>query len=54
MAKYRAGIIGLGWMGVLYDLAPRLRDRFDVDDVDRPTHHNNQFDHDHDHDGAAG
>ena len=37
MAQYRAGIIGLGWMGVLYDLAPRLRDRFQVDDVDRPT-----------------
>jgi len=37
MAKYRAGIIGLGWMGMLYDLAPRLRDRFEIDDVDRPT-----------------
>ena len=37
MAKYRAGIIGLGWMGVLYDLAPRLPDRFEIDDVDRPT-----------------
>ena len=37
MAQYRAGVIGLGWMGLLYDLAPRLRDRFEVDDVDRPT-----------------
>ena len=35
--KYRAGIIGLGWMGLLYDLADRIPDRFDVDDVDRPT-----------------
>ena len=37
MAKYRGGIIGLGWMGMLYDLAERSPDRFDVDDVDRPT-----------------
>ena len=22
MDKYRAGVIGLGWMGMLYDLAP--------------------------------
>ena len=37
MAQYRAGVIGLGWMGLLYDLATRIPDRFDVDDVDRPT-----------------
>ena len=37
MAKYRGGVIGLGWMGLLYDLAKRIPDRFDVDDVDRPT-----------------
>ena len=37
MAKYRAAVIGLGWMGMLYDLAGRIRDRYDVDDVDRPT-----------------
>ena len=35
--KYRAGIIGLGWMGLLYDLAERIPDRFDVKDVNRPT-----------------
>ena len=38
--KYRAGVIGLGWMGLLYDLRPgegRTGDRFDVDDIDRPT-----------------
>ena len=37
MARYRAGVIGLGWMGMLYDIAARIPDRFDVDDVDRPT-----------------
>ncbi len=37
MAKYRGGVIGLGWMGLLYDLAERIPDRFDVDDVHRPT-----------------
>src|SRR5207249_3478542 len=37
MAQYRAGIIGLGWMGLLYDLAPRIDTRFQVDDIDRPT-----------------
>ena len=35
--KYRAGVIGLGWMGLLYDLAERIDARFDVDDVNRPT-----------------
>ncbi len=37
MAQYRAAVIGLGWMGMLYDLATRAGGRFDVDDVDRPT-----------------
>ena len=37
MAEYRAAVIGLGWMGLLYDLAPRSEERFDIDDVDRPT-----------------
>ena len=36
MAKYRAGLIGLGWMGMLYDLAQRTG-VWDVDDIDRPT-----------------
>ena len=38
--NYRAGVIGLGWMGMLHDLRPaegRIGDRFDVDDIDRPT-----------------
>ena len=37
MAKYRAGAIGLGWMGMLYDLADRIWDPYTVDDADRPT-----------------
>ena len=37
MAKYRGGVIGLGWMGMLYDIATRTSDRFEIDDVDRPT-----------------
>ena len=37
MAKYRAGVIGLGWMGMLYDMAERIGDFFNIDDVDRPT-----------------
>jgi predicted dehydrogenase len=39
MASYRGGVIGLGWTGLLYDLAQRTGDRdvrYDVDDVDRP------------------
>ena len=39
MAKYRAGVIGLGWTGMLYDLAERVDDRdhaYSVDDADRP------------------
>jgi hypothetical protein len=37
MAQYRAAIIGLGWMGMLYDLARRTRDVWRIDDIDRPT-----------------
>ena len=40
LSKYRAAVIGLGWMGMLYDLRPglgRTSDRFNVDDIDRPT-----------------
>ena len=35
MAKYRAGIIGLGWMGMLYDQGKRMGES-NVDDIDRP------------------
>jgi len=34
---YRAAVIGLGWMGLLYDLAGRIPDRFEIGDTDRPT-----------------
>ena len=45
MAKYRGGIIGLGWTGMLYDLGARENDRYapdgerlyEIDDADRPT-----------------
>ena len=37
MASYRAGVIGLGWMGLLYDLADRIGGDYTIDDVDRPT-----------------
>ncbi len=51
MAKYRAGVIGLGWMGMLYDMAERIGDLFNIDDVDRPTPeleiHRKIFHHDH-------
>ena len=36
MAKYRGAVIGLGWMGMLYDLAQRMG-VWHVDDSDRPT-----------------
>jgi hypothetical protein len=36
MATYRAAVIGLGWMGLLYDLAQRMG-VWHVDDIDRPT-----------------
>ena len=61
MAKYRAGVIGLGWMGMLYDLAGRpgpavSQPRFDVEDTDRPTPKvdvHRQFYY-HDHPGGEG
>ena len=42
MAKYRGAVIGLGWMGMLYDLAERPgpaldQPRFDLLSGDRPT-----------------
>jgi predicted dehydrogenase len=37
VAAYRAGVIGLGWMGLLSDLGCRPPDRYEVDDTDRPT-----------------
>ncbi len=36
MAKYRGAVIGLGWTGMLYDLAQRMG-VWHVDDIDRPT-----------------
>lgn len=51
MAKYRAGVIGLGWMGMLYDMAARIGDFFNIDDIDRPTPelevHRKIYHHDH-------
>ena len=51
MAKYRAGIIGLGWTGMLYDLGQRPPVRFEIDDIDRPTGeldvHKKFYYHDH-------
>ena len=35
--KYRASIIGLGWTGILYDLAQRTGEKFNVEDINRPT-----------------
>ena len=42
MAKLRGGVIGLGWTGMMYDLAERpgpavAQPRFDLEDTDRPT-----------------
>ena len=38
MQKYRAGVIGLGWMGMLADIAVVYeRGTYTVDDVERPT-----------------
>jgi len=56
MATYTAAVIGLGWMGLLYDLAIRSSERFEIDDVDRPTPDldiHRQFHH-HDHPGDEG
>ena len=51
MANYRAAVIGLGWMGMLYDLAERIPDGFEIEDVDRPTPdldlHRRFYHHDH-------
>lgn len=38
MSTYRAGVIGLGWMGMLSDIAVGGRDNnYQVNDIDRPT-----------------
>ena len=56
MARYRAGVIGLGWMGMLYDIGKRMG-VWHVDDVDRPTPTDldvhRRFHH-HDHPGKEG
>jgi hypothetical protein len=56
MAKYRGGVVGVGWMGLLYDLAGRIGGDYSVDDVDRPTPEldvHRKFYH-HDHPGSEG
>ena len=61
MSKYRGGVIGLGWMGMLYDLAKRpgpalSQPRFGLEDTDRPTPPldvQRKFHH-HDHPGKEG
>jgi hypothetical protein len=56
MARYRAAVIGLGWMGLLYDLAKRSSDRFEIEDTDRPTPQldiHRRFHH-HEHAGNSG
>ena len=55
MTQYRGAVIGLGWMGMLYDLAQRMG-TWNVDDVDRPTPELNthrRFHH-HEHPGDEG
>ena len=55
MATYRGAVVGLGWMGMLYDLGQRTG-TWHVDDVDRPTPEvdvHRQFHH-HDHPGNSG
>ena len=61
MAKYRAAVIGLGWMGMLYDFAERPgpavdQAPYDLESADRPTptldvHRKFYF---HDHPGSEG
>ena len=54
MSKYRGGVIGLGWMGMLSDLeGKRTWDRYDVDDVDRPMPELNVHREFHFHDGPG-
>ena len=64
--KYRAGVIGLGWMGFLYDLGKRDYERiggshknpiYDVESADRPLPDGldiNRTFHFHDHPGREG
>ena len=35
--RYRGGVVGLGWMGLLSDLGTRPPDRYEISDVNRPT-----------------
>ena len=35
--RYRAGVIGLGWMGLLSDLGRRPSERYEIDAIERPT-----------------
>ena len=35
--RYRAGVIGLGWMGLLSDLGRRPAERYEIDASERPT-----------------
>ena len=56
MGEYRGAVIGLGWMGLLYDLAHRGTGRYDIGDIDRPTPEldiHRKF-HLHDHPGEEG
>ena len=55
MTEYRGAVIGLGWMGLLYDLGGRVG-VWNVDDIDRPTPEldvHRKF-HLHDHPGEEG
>ena len=55
MAQYRGAVIGLGWMGMLYDLGQRAG-TWHVDDVDRPLPEidaHRRFHH-HEHPGTSG
>ena len=55
MAEYRGAVIGLGWMGMLYDLGQRAG-TWNVDDVDRPLPEidvHRKFYH-HEHPGTSG
>ena len=41
--KFRAGIIGLGWMGMLYDVGSRMG-TWHTDDVNRPSPDDSELD----------
>ncbi len=56
MAEYRGAVIGLGWMGMLSDIATRDDTRYNLDDPDRPmpTVDIHRRIHHHDHPGSEG